>query len=160
MSITIKRADYTNPAHAQDIIEMLNIYALDPMGGGQALGSHTKENLVSELSKRPYAFSILAYQQSMPVGLVNCFEGFSTFKAKPLINIHDLVVDSSIRGQGVSQKLLQEIENIACERGACKITLEVLSGNKAAQNAYIKFGFKGYELSPEKGHALFWEKSL
>lgn len=160
MSITIKRADYNDPAYAQDIIEMLNIYALDPMGGGQELTDHIKEHLVPELVKRSYAFSILAYQSDRPVGLANCFEGFSTFKAKPLINIHDLVVDPSARGQGVSQKLLQKIEEIASERGACKITLEVLSGNRTAQNAYIKFGFKGYELDPEKGHALFWEKPL
>jgi hypothetical protein len=40
------------------------------------------------------------------------------------------------------------------------VTLEVLEGNQIAKNAYIKFGFAGYELDPKMGKALFWEKPL
>ncbi|MFT5906124.1 MAG: ribosomal protein S18 acetylase RimI-like enzyme, partial [Cryomorphaceae bacterium] len=42
----------------------------------------------------------------------------------------------------------------------CKITLEVLSKNEVAKSAYQKFGFSGYELDPEAGKALFWEKPI
>ena len=77
-----------------------------------------------------------------------------------MINIHDLVVLSEYRGLGLSQKMLQYVENIAVENGCCKIILEMLEGNRVAKNAYLKFGFAGYELDPKMGKALFWEKAL
>ena len=45
-------------------------------------------------------------------------------------------------------------------RGAVKLTLEVLSGNRAAQALYASRGFAGYTLDPAAGHALFWQKAL
>lgn len=160
MSITIITADYTDERQASDLVQMLNEYACDPMGGGKSLPEYVKGTLTDELAKRNNAFSLLAYHGETAVGLANCFEGFSTFKAKPLVNIHDIVVHPDHRGQGVGRKLLEVVEEESRRRGACKITLEVLSGNNAAKQAYINFGFEGYELDPEAGHALFWEKPL
>ena len=160
MSIEIIKADFTDPKHAQDIGYLLDVYARDPMGGGAPLDAKVRDNLAGELSTRDFAFSILAYGDGKPAGLANCFESFSTFKCKPLVNIHDIVVHPDFRGQGVAQKIMSEIETIALTMGACKITLEVLEGNKAAQAAYTKFGFEGYELNPENGKALFWAKNL
>lgn len=56
--------------------------------------------------------------------------------------------------------LLREAENIAIEKGCCKMTLEVLQGNEHAQSAYSKFGLCAYQLDSEMGKALFWEKRL
>lgn len=158
MSLNIQLADYNNPQHGEHIIYLLNCYALDAMGGGQPLSSQVQKNLVGELSKLPHAFSLLAFWDGEPVGLINCFEAFSTFKAKPLINIHDVAVLPQFRGRGISQKLLKKVEQIAVDKGCCKLTLEVLSENEVARNAYSKFGFEGYELDPEKGQAEFWQK--
>lgn len=160
MNIEILIADYSNEQHSVDIVSLLNDYALDPMGGGTALSSFVKENLITELSKRPYAISVICYVDGKSAGLVNCFEGFSTFKCKPLLNIHDVVVLNEFRELGLSQRMLAKVEEIALEKGCCKMTLEVLEGNKAAQNAYIKYGFEAYELDPANGKALFWQKSL
>jgi ribosomal protein S18 acetylase RimI-like enzyme len=112
------------------------------------------------LSKLSYAFSIICYVNNKPAGLVNCFEAFSTFKCKPLINIHDVVVVNEFRGLGLSQPMLSKVEEIAKLKGCCKITLEVLEGNKVAQKSYIKFGFAGYELDPIMGKALFWQRNV
>ncbi|BFM09211.1 GNAT family N-acetyltransferase [Halioxenophilus aromaticivorans] len=160
MTTTVILADYQNPKHQQDIPIMMQAYATDPMGGGTPIAESVLAGLVEKLAQLPYAFSVLAYQGDDVVGLANCFEGFSTFQAKPLINIHDLVVANGHRGQGVGQALLQAVENIAQEKGCCKITLEVLSNNEIAQGAYQKFGFAGYQLSETGGQALFWQKSL
>jgi len=160
MSIELTRADYNNPEHAKHLIELLDSYAQDAMGGGEKLTENTRKNLIPTLAEVPGAFSILCYVDGKPAGLANGFQGFSTFKCKPLLNIHDLSVNPEYRGQGISQKLLTEVENIALERGCCKVTLEVLSGNEVAKNAYLKFGYTSYELIPEKGQALFWEKAL
>ena len=153
-------ADYSNAQHAKDIVFLLNRYALDPAGGGNGLSQYAQENLVRELAKLPFAFSIISYVEDAPAGLINCFTLFSTFKCKPLINIHDLVVLATYRKQGISQLMLAEVEKIAREKGACKITLEVLEKNYPAINSYTKFGFVGYELDPKYGNAIFLEKNL
>ncbi|WP_339721363.1 GNAT family N-acetyltransferase [uncultured Paraglaciecola sp.] len=160
MKIDVFILNYQDTQHAQDMLFLLENYALDPMGGANALIQTVKENLAIELSKLPHAFSVICYVDGQPAGLANCFEAFSTFKCQPLINIHDLVVLSEFRGLGVSQKILQHIEHIAEQKGCCKVTLEVLEGNHIAKNAYLKFGFSGYELDPQMGKALFWEKPL
>jgi len=160
MGIVVTVADYRDQKQAQDIVFLLDYYASEPSGGGQGLAAFVKENVVWELSKLPYAFSLLCYVDGFPAGLVNCFYGFSTFKCKPLINIHDAVVHHEYRRQGISQLLLGEVEKIARAKGACKITLEVLEKNLSAVGAYKKFGFSGYELDPEFGQAIFLEKVL
>ncbi len=153
-------ADYHNPRHGQDIVRLLNAYALDPMGGGNALPESVTGILIAELAKRPHAFTIIAYADEVAVGLINCFEVFSTFAARPLINLHDVVVDKPWRGYGISQLMLDKVEALAIERGCCKLTLEILQGNKTAGNAYQKFGFSAYSLDPEMGDAVFWQKWL
>lgn len=158
--VLVLQASYTNPVHAKALGLLLDHYARDSMGGGHALPADVKDNLASELAKRPHAFSVLAFFAGEPVGLVNCFEGFSTFACRPLVNVHDVVVLEAFRGQGISQKMLAEVEKIARQRGCCKITLEVLQGNTVAQAAYRKLGFAGYELDAEMGQALFWQKTL
>ncbi len=94
------------------------------------------------------------------VGLVNCFEGFSTFACKPLVIVHDVVVVPAWRGHRIAQRMLHVVEAMARERGACKLTLEVLSGNHSALRAYEREGFAAYTLDPKMGHAQFLQKLL
>lgn len=159
-TICIVEADLNSPEHANAIIELLDHYARDPMGGGAALAASTRENLIGELRKRNTAHIILALADGQPAGLMNCFEGFSTIACKPLLNIHDVVVASGYRGKGVSRMLFEKAEEMAQALGCCKMTLEVLEGNTVAQAAYRAFGFNSYELDPEMGRAMFWEKKL
>ena len=158
--INIIRADLTNTHHADALVFLLNAYALDPMGGGEALSDFSKENLASEISKRIDTTVILAFEGDKPAGLINCIEGFSTFMCKPLMNIHDVYVDAEHRGKGLAKQLLQAAEDLAIEKNCCKVTLEVLEGNEPAKRAYLKFGFDGYELDPTMGKAMFWQKKL
>jgi len=160
MDIKIKIADYSDIEQAKDIGFLLDTYSRDQMGGSQPLSESVKENLANELSKLPHAFSVIGYVNNQPAGLVNCFEAFSTFKCKPLINVHDVVVVPAFRKLSLSQLMLSKVEEVAKSKGCCKITLEVLEGNKVAQNSYIKFGFSGYELDPIMGKALFWQKNV
>lgn len=160
MSVRTFIADYGNPEHAAAIVQLLDSYASDPMGGGHPLGESVKENLVSELGKIPGAFSVLCYVGQQPAGLVNCFMGFSSFSCKPLVNIHDIVTAPAFRGRGLSQAMMETVEREARQRGCGKMTLEVLEGNTVAQAAYRKFGFDAYQLDPQMGKALFWQKTL
>lgn len=159
-AIQIVRADLDSPEHALAIITLLDQYARDPMGGGAPLAASTRKNLISELRKRDTAHVILALVDGKPAGLTNCFEGFSTFACRPLLNIHDVVVAAEHRGKGLSRMMFEEAEELARKLGCCKMTLEVLEGNTVAQSAYRAFGFNGYELDPKLGKAMFWEKKL
>lgn len=158
--ITIVEANLSLDSHAQALVTLLEIYALDPMGGGHTLPDHVKANLPHALAQRQTAQVILAFAGDEPIGLIVCFESFSTFACKPVLNIHDVVVAPAYRGKGVSKQLLQKAEEIALRLGCCKLTLEVLAGNHVAQKAYRSFGFSGFELDPQMGQAYFWEKKL
>ena len=159
-TIEILLADYRNPHHTQALVELLDDYARDPAGGGEPLAEAVKAGLPAALAARPQAFSVLAFDGAQPVGLINCIEGFSTFACQPLVNVHDVVVRASHRGQRVAQRMLQGVEEEARARGACKLTMEVLSGNTSALRAYEREGFAGYQLDPAFGQALFLQKKL
>ena len=159
-SIEIITADLSIAEHADAIILLMDEYARDPMGGGGRLSDYAKNNLISELSIRQSAHIVLAFVENQPAGLIICLEGFSTFACQPLLNIHDAIVSAPYRGRGLSKMMLQAVEQIALDLGCCKLTLEVLEHNHIAQKAYRSFGFNGYELNPEMGKALFWEKKL
>jgi ribosomal protein S18 acetylase RimI-like enzyme len=158
--VTTLRADYANPAHAAALVMLLDAYASDPAGGGQGLSDFARENLVPGLAARPQAYSVLAFDGDQAVGLVNCIEGFSTFACKPLVNVHDVAVLASHRRRGIAEQMLAEAERIARERGAVKLTLEVLSGNLSAMRLYERIGFAGYQLDPAMGTAQFLQKWL
>ena len=160
MATKIIKVDYNNEEHAKDLLFCLNGYAIDPMGGGEALKDDVIANLIPALQKQQNVFSVLAYVEGKPAALINCVEGFSTFNAKPLINIHDVVVLPDYRRKGLTALMFAEVERIARAKGCCKLTLEVLEGNDVAKAAYKKQGFSGYELDPKMGQAVFWQKSL
>ncbi len=158
--IDVVRARYENPAHAAALVELLDHYARDPAGGGTPLSDFARAHLAEALAARPFVFSVLAWDDGVPVGLINAIEGFSTFACAPLVNVHDVVVIDSHRGRGIAARLFAEVEAIARERGACKLTLEVLAGNAAARALYEKLGFDDYRLDPALGEARFMQKWL
>lgn len=158
--ITVCRADYGNPVHGAALVMLLDAYAQDPMGGGHPLNEFARANLVPALAARPQAYSVLAFEADKPIGLVNCIEGFSTFACRPLVNVHDVAVLAQYRGRGVAASMLALAEELARERGACKMTLEVLQGNAGAVRLYGRIGFAGYQLDPAMGEARFLQKWL
>lgn len=158
--LTVRLADYGDPRDAADLADLLDAYALDPMGGGEPLSGHARKNLASGLAAIGNAFSLIAKVDGVAAGLANCLTGFSTFAGAPLVNIHDFVVVPAHRRRGVGLALMQAIEAEALRRGACKITLEVLSGNAPAQRLYAACGFGDYQLDPAAGQAMFWQKRL
>jgi len=153
-------ADLTNENHATDFMTVLSAYAEDPMGGGGPLSDYTVQHLIPALREVSNHLLVLCYVDQEIAGICNCFVGFSSFKAKPLINIHDFAILPRYRGQGLSKNMLDKIESIAVEKGCCKLTLEVLENNDKAKRVYERFGFEGYELNPDMGKAVFWEKGL
>ena len=160
MSLHVSAVDLYDPAQAAIWLDLLDHYARDPMGGGEGLSDYARLHLVHTIRQVPGFHGALAWLDGEAVGLIDCFAGFSTFAAKPLLNVHDIVVHASRRGQGIAQALLAWAGQRAGELGCCKLTLEVLSNNARAMAAYRRAGFLPYVLDPAAGHALLMQKYL
>ncbi|MDN3637431.1 GNAT family N-acetyltransferase [Simiduia curdlanivorans] len=157
---TIQRVDYADAEQMHHVLNLLDAYARDPMGGGEALADHVRAELPVLLRATQHAVSFIAFVDAEAVGLINGFETVSTFAAKRLINIHDLAVLSVARGKGVATQLMQAMEAHARARQCCKLTLEVLTGNQQAGALYAAMGYRQYELDPKMGQAVFLQKKL
>ena len=160
MPSEVKIVDYSNPVHAAAFLALMNSYTTDEMISSEALPDQVQKNLVARMSERPYVHSAIAYVDDQPAGLINYIEGFSTFKAKPLLNVHDAFVAREHRGQGLSRQLFEFVFAAAKELGCCKVTLEVLESNEVAKRAYSRFGFEPYRVTGSTGVAQFWQKSI
>ena len=135
-------------------------YARDPMGNGGDLPAEVGAVLLERLQAHPTTRIFLAYDGPEAIGIATCFLGFSTFFARPLINIHDLGVLPGHRGRGISRQLLAAIESKARALGCCKLTLEVLENNVRARGVYAAAGFAQATYTDEAGGALFLAKKL
>ncbi len=156
----IQLADLSLSHDADALLSLLDAYATDPMGGGAPLPLDVKSRLPGDLAARASCLVLLARIGGVPAGVAVCFEGYSTFAAAPLLNLHDFVVAPAYRGMGVARALLERITQEARRRGCCKVTLEVLANNHRARGIYERAGFAGYELDPAAGQALFLQKKL
>lgn len=160
MNLAVRPLDLNDAGQALIWLELLDHYASDPMGGGDGLSAYAKLNLVATMRQVPGFHGGLAWLDGEAVGLIDCFAGFSTFAAKPLLNVHDIVVRADCRGQGIGRALLDWAEQRAAALGCCKLTLEVLSNNHSAMACYERAGFAPYMLDPQAGHALFLQKLI
>ena len=159
-SVEIVEADLNCKDHQQAVVDLIDAYAMDPMGNGGPLPTDVKEALIPGLKKHPTTLIFLAMVNGEAMGIAVCFIGFSTFAARPLINIHDLAVLPGHRGSGVARQLLSAVENKARTMGCCKVTLEVLENNRRAMKMYAAAGFARATYTEEAGGALFFAKKL
>jgi GNAT superfamily N-acetyltransferase len=158
--IRVVEADLKLPAHQKAVLAMIDVYARDPLGETKPLDPDVRARLIPGLQNHPTTVVFLAFHGDQAVGAAVCFIGFSTFAAKPLINIHDFVVLSALRGKGVGRRLLEAIEGKARELGCCKLTLEVMDNNHRALRIYEAAGFARYALQKGSGTAIFMSKPL
>ncbi len=162
-SLSIIEADLARPEHAAALLAMLDAYSADPMGDGHPLSAEARAGVIAGLRAHPTTLVLLAFHGDAPsgvAGMATCFRGFSTFAAKPLVNVHDFYVVPELRGRGVGRALLAAVERKARDLGCCKLTLEVLENNKPARQLYESCGFVRAQYTEEAGPALFMWKLL
>jgi ribosomal protein S18 acetylase RimI-like enzyme len=160
MTIEVREAKLSDSADARGLLDVLDSYAGGPMGGGVPLDEAVRERLVPALRDNPGALVFLALAGEQVIGVATCFFGFSTFHARPLINVHDLAVLPEHQGRGVGALLLAAVEERALARGCCKVTLEVREDNARARRLYERRGFGDFELAGSRFPTLFLSKSL
>jgi ribosomal protein S18 acetylase RimI-like enzyme len=144
IDLRVREADLADERDAAGVVGVLNSYASDPVGGGRPLAMDVRERLVPLLRDHPTALVLLALAGDEPIGVAVGFFGLSTFRARPLLNIHDLAVIPDYRGRGVGRALLREAETCALRAGCCKLTLEVQDDNARARALYERFGFEDF----------------
>ncbi|MDA0808875.1 MAG: GNAT family N-acetyltransferase [Planctomycetota bacterium] len=152
MTVSVVDADFDRIEHCTGLVAILDEYARLPHIAGRGLPGEVIENLTSRLSKVSGKQILLAVDGETVVGVAVCFEGFSTFAGRPLLNIHDLAVSAKYRGQGVGTMLLDAVAERARELGCCRVTLEVDTANPGAKKLYERSGFV---MTQE-----FWKKEL
>jgi ribosomal protein S18 acetylase RimI-like enzyme len=157
--VEIVEADLDRLAHQEAVLALTDAYAIDPMGSGEPLPAAIREQLIDGLRKHPTTVILLAYVDGELAGIATCFLGFSTFAARPLLNIHDLAVSPEHRGRHVGVELLAAVEHKARELDCCKITLEVGDTNDRAKALYERAGFS-QPTSHDAGKLIFFTKDL
>ncbi len=140
-SLVIREANLNDPYDARAVIEVLDSYASDPRGGSQPLAADVRQRLIAMLRQHS-ALVLLAVDSDVAVGLAIGLWGMSSFRARALLNIHDLAVIPGHRGRGVGRALLAAAEARARARDCCKLTLEVQDDNAPARLLYERFGFR------------------
>lgn len=163
--IHVREADLADPADGAALLMLLDAYARDAMGDGRPLGRETCNCLVPALRQVADALVLLAFAANdeaaadwRPVGAAVCFGGFSTFRARALLNIHDLAVLPGWRRHGIATRLLAAVEAAARARGCCKVTLEVRGDNAGARRLYDRLGYGAGSSGGDPVHYLFLEK--
>lgn len=141
--VVVRQADLQDAADRAAAIELIDLYAQDPMGRGAPLDAEVRANLDSMLAAHPGAVVFLAFDQNTPVGVANCFFGMSSFTGCPVLNIHDLAVHPHHRGRGIGRQLIDAVEAHARATGCSRVTLEVAALNEPAQAVYKRCGFHG-----------------
>ncbi|WP_163716850.1 GNAT family N-acetyltransferase [Mangrovibacterium lignilyticum] len=154
MQLTFVEIDLNNEEHVDALISLLDCYMLDPMGNNAPMPAGLGPKIISGLRDYPSYLGFLTKADERYAALANCNRNFSTFKAKPLINIHDFIVHPDFRGKGVGQFLLDEIAAYGEKNGFCRVNLEVRHDNVNAQKLYRKSSFG--ECNPPM---YFWERS-
>jgi GNAT superfamily N-acetyltransferase len=158
--IRIVEADLGRADHQQATLHLVDSYSRDAMGDGKPLAPEVRASLIDALRKHPTTIVFVAFQADLPVGIAVCFLSFSTFAARPLINIHDLHVLPSHWGRGIGKALIAAVEAKALVTGCCKLSLEVPEDNHRARRTYASAGFANGQLEPEGGQFLFLTKDL
>ena len=158
----IIKADLDDSIHHEAILTLMDAYSSDPMGDNKPLSQYTRDHLIQGLREHPTTIVFLAFKDLEAVGIATCFKGFSTFQARPLLNISDFFVYPSLRGLKIGRKLLEAIESEAISLECCKLTLEVQHNNSRAQSIYNQFGFAQavYAADVDGGGSIYMTKSI
>ena len=155
-NIEICLCDFNDPLHSSNFIKLINHYIKDEMGGGTPHTLEKATELIRGMSQHPTAFVVFAKVNHVFAGLVVSYINFSTFKAQPFVNVHDVVVDKEYRGRGLARMMLESVIEMAEMKNCCKVTLEVREDNTVAKGLYDSLGFE--ECQPSSMH--YWELHL
>ena len=118
---------YMNLMDLDDIIEVERLSFTLPW---------SREAFYRELTDNPYAYYIVADIDGKAIGYGGVWIVVDE------AHITNIAVRPEYRGKKIGETLLKQLQNLAREKGAKTMTLEVRVSNHVAQNLYRKLGFK------------------
>ncbi len=97
---------------------------------------YLKERLANE-----EATVFVAYSDNKPVGFVLNYHTFSSVSLAKIIVLNDLFICASHRKQGIANKLIENVIELAKASNSVRIDLGTAIDNYTAQALYEKVGF-------------------
>ena len=149
MNCEFRVVDLTNINDSKHVIRLLNEFSISI--DNHELDIEIQQTLVRNLIQLNNVIVYFAHSNTEIIGVAICFYGFSTFKNKKLINIHDLYIVKKFQNKGIGSKFLQYIEK-ENKTVCCKVTLEVYKSNINAIKTYEKNNYIG---SSDKNDVIF-----
>jgi ribosomal protein S18 acetylase RimI-like enzyme len=154
--VRMRQANLQDANDQRAIVRLLSEYASLLLGREEALPPEVRRNLIPALQRQPGCVIFLALVDEQAIGVATCFFGFSTFEAKPLLNLHDLAVSPDFQQRGIGGQLIDFICDYARQCGCCAMTLEV-QANNPARRLYASKGFQHLAL-PIHGETMLFAK--
>ncbi|EJG1067345.1 GNAT family N-acetyltransferase [Vibrio parahaemolyticus O1] len=139
MSTQIKYIEVDQLEHLNALETLFREYSSD-------VSASIESTIVKQLFELPYFHGFLCVHDNEAVGFAVCFESFSTYRARKVLNIHDFMISSNARGLGLGKLLLSGIENYCRENDYLKITLEVDEENVVAKKLYSSLGYEDFQV--------------
>ncbi len=101
-----------------------------------------KETLFGD---QPHANVVIGYLNNVPVSFALYFYNFSTFLGRPGIYLEDLFVKPEARGNGIGQKMLAYLAQLAKQKNCGRLEWWVLDWNETAIKFYKRLGAKAMD---------------
>lgn len=138
MNIIFREIIYDNNDDRQIAVVLLNEF-MDMSG---SIGK-IEIGIMEKINNLGFAKVYFCLDGDAVIGIAVCFRGFSTYKQRELLNIHDFYIRRNYQGQGIGKKFIEYIEDECRKNGLCRVTLEVYNDNPNAIKLYKKCGFIG-----------------
>jgi len=98
----------------------------------------------------PDYYLLLAEEKGLVVGMVGFTIKYYLHREKPVLYIGSMVVKEIFRSQGIGEKIMNKVEEVALKRGCNSIQLNSNKRRTRAHQFYEKLGFVEISLKFEK----------
>lgn len=132
--IVLRAATKDDCPQLMELIKELAVYEKEP----DAVTVSIEHFVDSGFGASPVWWAIVAEIEGKIVGCALYYIRYSTWKGQRMY-LEDLIVNEAWRGKGIGKQLLDELIQIAKEKGYSGIMWQVLDWNEPAINFYKKY---------------------
>ena len=127
------------PADAARLVGMMEIFY---RGARIAFDEARARRILDELTDpNAYGFLYIIEARAETAGYLLVSWGYSAEHGGPYLLVDELYVEAAHRGRGLGRAALEFVDQLARERGASVIKLEVSDHNPEAAKLYLRAGF-------------------
>lgn len=98
-------------------------------------------SFLQERISRNEATVFLAFESEKPVGFTLVYPTFSSVRLSKILILNDLYVEKDERKNGIGEKLIQKVIELAHQSNADLVRLRTANDNFTAQGLYEKLNF-------------------